>query len=130
MCATTHELLILAVDCNTLAEKAEFTMIDKFDTALEHASVKSESWPMLNLEVGSSAWIPYGWAPLVCGLEEVATFVVAPWGNDAMYTSSKEAGDASDLMIAAFSKHSKKHSGKEPRSSLAAPINNMNERDT
>ncbi len=73
------------VDVSALVTKAEFQIFVMFDEAMDHRVLRGESWPMMRLEVGATAWIPYGWIPLVCGEEEINSFIVVPWVNADLF---------------------------------------------
>ena len=103
-----------AISVGLLVLKGELRLFDMFDEAMDHRALREETWPMFRLGLGEAAWIPYGWIPLVCGDEEINSFIVAPWVNDDLYKKAKAVDDGAEFLLESTAKHARKNQEKSP----------------
>jgi len=92
-------------------DKTSITSLEQIETALENRGVARIQWPIIRLNSGEVAWVPFGHIPFVTSQTELADTLYIPWMTSALGAISEEV---QDLVFTSWSQFLKQVGNKTP----------------
>jgi hypothetical protein len=111
---------VCLIKASTLMDKADMKVLDQFDSAMEDKKIVKENWPLAILTAGQSMWVPFSSIPLVCTIDETASFLVVPWSIKSLMDGIDS--EVADLLLRPALKYGKKHSTEAPWADIVAAL--------